>query len=203
MDVLENRAGTFGPHFFVLSMALLIAFAGGTARAMPNSVDGCRTLANVIEQTVSRVLRRQLPNPRGVFLLAPRQSDIFACATTAFTASRAFSRAARSAGLSISWHDNELMDPGDVCLSHYIDQCYPRLAHNPFINNALDAATISVAWDTVAAGLQQGMPFGAESDFAYFRPDGLSDSLARSLQITLRMQPARMNRDTNVSPAIQ
>ncbi len=184
MQARRNYSAWFGLAWLCAGLAIAVLPAHET-RARQLADGACPLLADAIAQSIQRVLE---PGSRQATIPVPNSADAYTvagCALTAATASRAFGEAVRATGVEVSWHGSDPLDPGDYCLSHFLDQCYPRSRPGIFAQSSIHDAWIAVAWDTVVAGLKQGMPFGAASDFVYFRPAPLADRLALSLGITL------------------
>lgn len=169
-----------------LLFAIFVAtgLTSGEAAAAPQSASGCQRLASIVGQSVASTLQSN-----GVYAgLHPvsKHQRSYACGTTAATASRAFSNALHGLGVAITWNHRPTIEPGDYCLSHYLDQCYPQRTGPGQVFAATNDADIATAWATVAANLRQVMPFGTQSDIVYFQSEQLAATLTLSLDVTLR-----------------
>lgn len=178
---LLHVTGAPGAAIFVAILHLLVS---NSTFAATQSSGACQQLASVIEQSVARTLRLER-STLSSFASAP-SSGLQGCATTAATVSRAFSSAMRGMGVELAWGSMRTLDPGDYCLSHYLDQCYPRRSGLDLGYAVSNDTLISAAWATVTANVRQSMPFGVQSDIVYFDATQLEARLSSSLDVTLR-----------------
>jgi len=184
---------------------LLVALAGfGLAADGAHAgivIDGCTALGQAVSRSVGEVLESRLhgsrrPTSPRPALGSTRQS----CGTTAAVTSSAFTRVLRSYGFEVGWNDGMPGNSGDVCLSHYLDQCYPDLQRGALAIAAGDGDLVSRAWTAVRAGVRRSMPFGTHSDLAWFRPAELTESLAVAVDATLALPDAPPSATTGLEP---
>ncbi|MDZ7643931.1 MAG: hypothetical protein U5K76_06735 [Woeseiaceae bacterium] len=169
----------------ILAATLLLAtslLVSTPASALGGQGSGCRALADAVRVSVERawLVHAGARAPAGIAV--PRMAlQMQHCGTTAATVSAAFSRALRPSGLQVDW------DTGgsDYCLSHYLDQCYPRQAGQLFAASASELAFVDAAWQGVRSGVTRQMPFGTGSDIAWFDRGELETTLSVSLDATL------------------
>lgn len=165
------------------------------------AVDGCVALGQAVSRSVGEALESRLygsprlrsPKPT---LGAARQS----CGMTAAVTSSAFTKALRAYGIEVGWNDGLPGSPGDACLSHYLDQCYPDLQRGALAPVADGGAFVARAWTAVRAGVGRSMPFGTHSDLAWFRPAELTESLAVAVDATLALPEAPPCASTRLDP---
>lgn len=102
------------------------------------------------------------------------------CLDTTAAATAAFSAAMHEAGIPVTW-GLQTSRSGDYCLSHYLEQCYPRQEHG----GAATASQLSFvhdAWRAVRNSVSAVMPYGAASDIAVFEMRALAGSMERRLR---------------------
>lgn len=182
---------------------LLAAGAGLATNAADASVavNGCAALGQAVSRGVSEALasrfygssRRDIQKPEAGS--APQS-----CGTTAAVTSSAFATALSTYGIEVGWNDGVPGDPGDTCLSHYLDQCYPEARSGPLAFARDGSALVDRAWMAVRAGVRRSMPFGAQSDLAWFRPAELGESLAVAVEATLAVPEAPPSVSTWLEP---
>jgi len=184
---------------------LLVALAGfglapGNTQA-GSAVDGCAALRQAVSRGVGEALasrfygyrRPESPQPAAG---TPKQS----CGTTTAVTSSAFTRVLRSYGIEVAWNGGMPGDPGDTCLSHYLDQCYPDVQRGPLAFATDGSLLVQRAWSAVSAGVRRSMPFGVYSDIAWFRPAELGESLAVAVDATLALPEAPPSVSSWLSP---
>jgi len=175
-------------NFAICAALVCAALAAAPVKAQPVTDGGCAALANAVRGAVSTALAADRGSP-GVAVSAAWTS----CGRTAAVASAAFGRALTGFSLSLAWPDHDAIAPGDVCLSHYLSQCYPQAAAGmPW--SPRQAALVADTWQGVAAGIRRHMPFGAASDLSYFRPADLDNTLAISVAATVEDAAPRRSR---------
>ena len=103
------------------------AFASAVAAPLGTIGDGCDSLRDVVLNQLRDFARaaggQSLRRPgEGV----PQISDAPEyCMDTAAVTTAAFGAAMHQAGIPVSWGP-QASRSGDYCLSHYLEQCYPR-----------------------------------------------------------------------------
>ncbi|MGB5739223.1 MAG: hypothetical protein WBM54_07735 [Woeseia sp.] len=176
-----------GAPVALVFVVLLSSLLSHSVFAATQSSGACQQLASVIEQSVSRTLQagRGTHDFHDVYAGASA-GDLQGCATATATVSRAFANAMRGMGVELLWGNGRTLDPGDYCLSHYLDQCYPRRSGLDLGYALSNDTVIAAAWATVTANVRQAMPFGVQSDIVYFDSTQLATTLTSSLDVTLR-----------------
>lgn len=166
--------------FSMVVFILMTAFNVG-ARERTADVDGCSTLAELVENSV---LQSAVGKPAGI-----RQSRSSAlpdsggssaidkyCESTAASTTIAFSKAMADIGLTVRWVQPTAVS-GDYCFSHYLSQCYPATDFLAGANSAAQLAYVNDAWKAVRTGVSEFGARGAGSDFIFFTADQLRQSL--------------------------
>ena len=157
--------------------ALMLASIG--ALAMANNVragepfigvDGCAVLAELV-YTELTVAAWYGPGDFGAWPRNPGETEITICNQTARTVSKAFTSAMTSIGTEVRW-GLPSVNPGDVCQSGFLEQCYPD-------RYPLDAPHDT--WGTLRKVVQQAMPFGTASDRAIFSSGAMRLALRSAL----------------------
>lgn len=181
-----NRIRTTGRTLAALGIMLC---AAAPASQAATAGDGCEALAALVGAQVDAAIGRELfgqtARPPGI---AAHATGALGCGRTAETVSRAFAERFAVYGEKVNWAD--LPDPGDVCLSHYIDQCYPGGGGSPLFANGFVGGT----WNSVRAAVGESMPFGRLSDLSWFRPPDLANELAGQLGLA-PPEPASARQD--------
>ncbi|MBT8102039.1 MAG: hypothetical protein KJO95_03660 [Gammaproteobacteria bacterium] len=134
-------------------------------------VDGCAVLAQLV---YAEVTADAWYGPRDVLSWAdaPVENAITICNQTARTVSKAYTSAMNSVGAPIDWGYPSL-DPGDVCLSGFLEQCYPD-------RYPIDA--LAGTWNAVSRTVQQAMPNGSGSDQSIFSTAAMRLALRSALR---------------------
>jgi len=167
----------------LLSIATITQTSNSRAHDAFNAADGCAELAQVVHAEVTS-------NAWGMpDLFAPALHDggearISICIHTTRTVSKAFASAMTSIGTPVPWGYPGI-EPGDVCLSVYLDQCYPD-------RSRLGGTTTT--WDAVSKTVEQAMPYGVATDLSIFN--------ASALRRTLRSALAKRD-EAAISPRVQ
>ncbi len=171
----------FVPGFFVSAVAAPLGTVG----------NGCDNLRNVVLSQLrdfaraagGQTLRRQ---GEGV----PQISDSpEQCIDTAAVTTAAFGVAMHQAGIPVTWGP-QASRSGDYCLSHHLDECYPRGEFGgPATANQL--SFVHDSWRAVSKSVSAFMPYGVASDMAVFEPSTLAGSMERKLRGALTAPHAR------------
>ncbi|MGI9234485.1 MAG: hypothetical protein ACR2RD_12695 [Woeseiaceae bacterium] len=132
--------------------------------------DGCAVLAQLVysEVTAAAWQTQSFAIPSTGNTL---RGEISVCNRTAQTVSQAFSMAMASVGSPIRW-PAPTNDPGDVCLSVYLDQCYPG-------RTRLGDGT--VRWSALSNTIRIAMPEGTASDRSVFSERAMQMALRTAL----------------------
>jgi hypothetical protein len=98
-------------------------------------------------------------------------------------ASRAFGEALRGLNVRLAW-SGDWIRPGDYCLSHRLDQCYP--SHDPLspLPPPSEFAFVHKAWRSVTRALASQMPYGTQGDLSSFSDASLDAALSAELHAT-------------------
>jgi hypothetical protein len=102
------------------------------------------------------------------------------CMDTTAATTAAFSAAMHEAGIPVTW-GLKSSGSGDYCLSHYLEQCYPRQE----LGGSATASQLSFvhdAWRAVRKSVNAVMPYGEASDIAVFETRALAGSMQRRLR---------------------
>ena len=150
---------------------------------------GCAVLARWVTTSVTAVAR-----DRGSSLhesgtggragrLPLASGGRYTCSATAAVASRAFGEALRGLQVDLAW-GGDWIRPGDYCLSHHLDQCYP--SHRPLspLPPPSEFAFVHQAWRGVTRALASQMPYGVAGDLSSFSDASLAAALSAELRAT-------------------
>lgn len=157
--------------------ALMLASIG--ALALTNNVraeepfigvDGCAVLADLVHTELTAAAWYG-PGDFGAWPGYPGETEMTICNQTARTVSKAFTSAMASIGAEIRWGDSSI-NPGDVCQSGFLEQCYPERYPKDGSN---------ATWATLSKIVQRAMPFGTASDRATFSPGAMRLALRSAL----------------------
>lgn len=178
MDRILNISWRTGLCTVVLSTMLT---AQANARGL--QADGCEQLANVVQSQVETVVAaRQFGDSNGS-RLAEVPQGIVGCGTATAVASKAFGAAFDRFGINVEWNNGLPPDPGDYCLGHRLEQCYPD---GGGMLTGFPPGAIQDSWRAVTLSLQRQMPLGDASDIVYFSPVVLRETLATSLRLVVK-----------------
>jgi len=157
--------------------ALMLASIG--ALALTNNVragepfigvDGCAVLAELVYSEITAAAWYG-PGGFSAWPRNPGETDITICNQTARTVSKAFTSAMTTIGTEVRWGLSSI-NPGDVCESGFLEQCYPD--RYPFDSP-------NDTWGTLSKIVQQAMPFGSASDRAIFSSGAMRRALRSAL----------------------
>lgn len=169
----------------MLVSALFGLFANDArAQGMSVSVDGCAKLARVIYAEVSAATIYG-PGRSGPWLIDLGQGDISVCTHAAKTVSQAFTSAMLSAGLSVSWQQDDrddIPDRGHYCLSAFLSQCYPDRYPLTSIASSADSMLVQKSWAVVSQAVMREMYNPISSDEVRFRDSDLKLRIGLSLR---------------------
>lgn len=159
-----------------LAALLLVSIAAltqtGTSEAQGTfaSGDGCAFLADIVYAEVTAAAWYGAGGSRPLHEEA-RERQITVCNQTTRTVSTAFTSAMISIGEPVRW-ERMPIDPGDFCLSVYLDQCYP---------NRSRLGTVGDTWSAVKKIVTQAMPNGIATDQAIFSVGTMRSALRFAL----------------------
>jgi len=164
---------------WVLAMALLVAALPDDGRAEPNGMHApdCGRLADLVYAEVTLHYLGLATGAAGREPVEP-SPQIVMCDQTAITVSAAFSEALAAVGGSADWGWPPA-GGGDVCLSGFIDQCYPdRGARVPGVGGDAIRAT----WLAVRQTVRLAMPWGSAADRTVFSPEAMRQALRSAMR---------------------
>jgi len=169
----------------LLSIATLAVATNARAHEVFNAADGCATLAKLVHAEVTSSAW-DMPNLFTPALDDAGEGKISICIQTTRTLSKAFTSAMTSIGAPVRWGYPGI-EPGDVCLSIDLDQCYPE-------RTRLGSARRT--WDVVSKTVKQAMPYGMATDLSIFS----SSTLRQALRTALSERAAGTNTGLAESP---
>jgi hypothetical protein len=162
-----------------------LTLTGTNARA---DEAGCAALASGVKAAVAAAARSRDADQfessgagrRDVLTLSGR----YTCSATAAVASRAFGEALRGMNFRLAWN-GDWIRPGDYCLSHHLDQCYP--SHDRFspLPPPSEFAFVQRTWGSVTRALASQMPYGIDGDFSNFSDASLDSALSEELRTSV------------------
>ena len=132
--------------------------------------DGCADLAKLVYAEVTEATWYGTGGFRSLHDKASER-QIKVCHRTTTTVSKAFVSAMASIGEPIRWGQPSI-GPGDVCLSIFLDQCYPD-------RNRLGSA--DKTWSAIRSTIKQAMPNGIATDQSIFKIGTLRSALRFAL----------------------
>lgn len=148
-----------------------LAFANNVRAGEPFiGVDGCAVLAELVYSELTAAAWYG-PGDFGAWPGNPGETDITICNQTARTVSKAFTSAMTNIGTEVRWGLSSI-NPGDVCQSGFLEQCYPERYPIDAPNNT---------WGALSKIVQQAMPFGMASDRAIFSSGAMRQALRSAL----------------------
>ncbi len=166
-----------GPALWVTVLLL----AGAPAIAA-GAGDGCETLAQAVTLGVGDALGSGF---RETYRRPPAPEVVRSCGSTAATVSGAYAATLATFGIDVDWNDGMPGNPGDVCLSHHLEQCYPEIGAGSAWLAGDPKLVVDASWAAVTAAVVRYMPLGAGSDISWFGASSLSETLAVSIRATL------------------
>ncbi len=164
--------------FAVVSGAVASAMAAPLGRVG----DGCDSLRNI----VLGQLRDYAKAANGQSLMRPDNGLTQIadppqyCMDTAAVTTAAFGAAMHEAGIPVSW-GQQTSRSGDYCLSHYLEQCYPR-GEFAGAASASQLRFVHDSWRAVSQSIRAVMPYGVASDMTVFETSSLAGSMKRKLR---------------------
>ncbi|HEY5643025.1 MAG TPA: hypothetical protein VIS31_09125 [Woeseiaceae bacterium] len=148
----------------------------GQAGQPPWRITDCSRLADIVYDEVTAYL---IGAPGELHDTGPAQAvpQVVVCEETARTVSAAFSRSVSVVGGVVDWGWPS-GDGGDVCLSGFIDQCYPDRGARvyPFPDPGVGST-----WMAVRRTVLGAMPWGSAADRAEFSAGALRGALRVAL----------------------
>jgi len=146
----------FATLMFV-SIAVLALGNNPRAQMSFTGTDGCAVLADIVHAEVTAAAWYG-PGAYATMLEDAGKSQITVCNQTTRTVSKAFASAMTNIGEPVRWGYPGI-EPGDVCLSIFLDQCYPD-------RSRVGGATGT--WNVVSKTVKQAMPNGVATDQSIF-----------------------------------
>ncbi len=152
------------------SMGALIVTNNARGQEPFIGVDGCAVLAQLVYSEVTEAAWygpsrfRPWTNNAG-------ETKVSICNQTTRTVSKAFTSAMTSIGSEVRW-GHQYVEPGDYCLSGFLEQCYP--GRYP-VDSPADT------WIAVSKTVQQAMPRGTGSDQSVFSSEAMRLALRSAL----------------------
>jgi hypothetical protein len=140
---------------------------------------GCARLeAIVYEQVLAS--RYGLP-AAGSIVPMPRSPMVEACASTTRAVSAGYTKAMSRLAVEVTWLTPE-RQRGDVCLSHFLSQCYPDV--NPYLApDGSDTHRFVVgSWNAVRDTVVRTMPDGVATDVSRFSAHAFEKQLRAKLE---------------------
>ena len=166
---------------WLIFVVALVHSASAAAAPFKTIGDGCDSLRAV----VLAQLRDYTQAAGGrTLLLADKGEPQVAdppdyCLDTAAVTTAAFGAAMHEAGIPVSWGAQGNRS-GDYCLSHHLDECYPRGEFgSPATANQL--GFVHDAWRAVSKSIAAVMPYGVASDMAVFERNTLAGAIQHRL----------------------
>lgn len=154
----------------LLSITTIVAANNSRAHDAFNAADGCAELARLVHAEVTSNAW-DTPDVITPMLDDAGDANFSICIQTTRTVSKAFASAMTSIGTPVRWGYPGI-EPGDVCLSVYLDQCYPN-------RNRLGGTTRF--WSAVSKTVKQAMPYGEATDLSIFNASTLRQALRSAL----------------------
>jgi hypothetical protein len=162
-----------------LAAALALSAASANARERVNA-DGCQVLENAVFAAVlaaSDGARRPAAGRQ-------RSTATVRCTDSARAVSTGFTRAMLGRNVYLGWTSPD-RQPGDMCLSADLSQCYPN--RSPYVAmSAGDALFVADTWNAIRLAVGNTLPQGYAADTAVFAPAGLARTLDLELARGLR-----------------
>ena len=158
-----------------------MAFASAVAAPRGAAGDGCDNLRDVVVSQLRDYARAAegqtlLWKDKGVPPIADSPEY---CLDTAAVTTAAFGAAMHEAGTPVTWGE-QASRSGDYCLSHYLEQCYPRGEFGGTAT-ARQLSFVHDSWRAVSKSVSAVMPYGVASDVAVFETGALESAIAKHL----------------------
>lgn len=168
-----------------LAATAVLAMATGDVTARTQALvetRGCDRLSRIVTDAVVAALRPGSHHRANEEVVD--EPLIVSCDRTTATVSAAFVDGMRWAGADIGWRWPG-GGPGDVCLSGFLDQCYPdRGAWG--LGDPVMGATAAPVWEAVLETVSRAMPLGVASDQSVFAAGPMRQALATALERSAR-----------------
>lgn len=167
-----------GIRFAGLALACLSAAAVAQPVDRPYEDAGCDRLeAIVYEQVLAS--RYGIP-AAGSIVPMPRPATVEACASTARAVSAGYTKAMSRLAVEVTWVTPERQH-GDMCLSHYLSQCYPNV--NPYLApyGSQTYRFVVRSWNAVRDTVYRTMPDGVATDVSRFSAQAFEKQLRSEL----------------------
>lgn len=167
--------------------AVLLCAAALTDTSALADEAGCAALAGWVKTGVAAAAReRGLSVHESVEAgsgsrLVPASAGRYTCSATTAVASRAFGEALLGLNVQLAWN-GDWIRPGDYCLSHRLDQCYPSQDPLSPLPPPSEFAFVHQAWRSVTRALASQMPYGIDGDLSSFNDASLDTVLLTELR---------------------
>jgi hypothetical protein len=185
-------AGRVGGWLMLVFVSMV--FATAVAAPLGTVGDGCDSLRDVVVSQLRDYARAAegqtlLRQDKGVPQI-PDPPEY--CLDTAAVTTAAFGAAMHEAGIPLTW-GQQTSRSGDYCLSHYLEQCYPRGEFGGAAT-ARQLSFVHDSWRAVSKSVSAVMPYGVASDIAVFETGSLAGSMEQELRGQLAAPDARSER---------
>lgn len=177
--------------------------AAATAAKLELVRDGCDELRDVV---ISQLRTHSNANDEQALLQdtggkAEYPDPPEYCLDTAAATTAAFGAAMHEAGIPVTW-GQQASRSGDYCLSHYLEQCYPRGEFGGAAT-AHQLSFVHDSWRAVSKSVAAVMPYGVASDIAIFDTSLLAGSMEQKLRGELAAPDARSVRTRRSNRLLQ
>lgn len=168
-----------GIRFAGLGLACLSATAVAQPLDRPYENAGCDRLEAIVYE---QVLASRYGMPAaGSIVPMPRPPMVEACASTTQAVSAGYTKAMSRLAIEVSWASPD-RQRGDVCLSHFLSQCYPDV--NPYLApHGSDTHQFVIgSWNAVRDTVVRSMPDGVATDVSRFSAQAFEKQLRSRLK---------------------
>lgn len=167
-----------GIRFAGFGLVCLSVAAGARPVDRPYEDAGCDRLEAIVYE---QVLASRYGMPAtGSIVPMPRPAMVEACASTARAVSAGYTKAMSRLAVEVTWITPE-RQRGDVCLSHYLSQCYPNV--NPYLapHGSETYRFVVSSWTAVRDTVYRSMPDGVATDVSRFSAQAFEKQLRSRL----------------------
>ncbi len=168
-----------GIRFAAFGLVWLSAAAAAQPVDRPYQDVGCDRLEAIVYEQV--LASRYGAPAAGSVVPMPRPPMVEACASTARAVSAGYTKAMSRLAIEVSWVTPE-RQRGDVCLSHYLSQCYPNA--NPYLApyGSETYSFVVSSWNAVRDTVYRSMPDGVATDVSRFSAQAFERQLRSQLR---------------------
>jgi len=177
-------------RWIVPAAAAVLTMAAGDSLARTQAgieSDGCDRLARLVTDAVVAAFRND--SHHAMIDEGDELPQVVSCDRTTATVSAAFVDGLGWVGADVGWRWPG-GGPGDVCLSGFLDQCYPDRGQWG-IGDPVMGTTAEPAWRAVRETVSRAMPLGVASDQAVFAIGPMRQALASALEHRARQGIAK------------